>query len=91
MLNYKKYCEQSSLQEALSYSGGDVTKMPVIGKVLCAEMQWGEHTYPPVEYDIVEIIEDGGRKFYVTNKWHKEGRVPLLIVDELVDTYIPLL
>jgi len=87
MLNYKQYCNQT-LQESLSYSGGDVTKMPIIGKVLCAEMKWGEHTYPPVEYDVVEIVEDGGKKFYITNKWYK-SRIPLVIHEDLVSDYLP--
>ena len=91
MLNYQQYCKHKSINETLSYRGGDVTRMPIIGKLLCKEFQWGEHKFPPVEYDIVEVKkdEDNGRTYYITSKWYKEGRTPLVIDQDLVDTYTP--
>lgn len=83
-----KRIKDFKVNENLEYSGEDVTKMPIIGKVI---------TYPigpfeEAEYDVVEIIEDpNGREIYVCNKWYKEHkRIPQLIHSELVKEYIPL-
>ncbi|NBU96846.1 MAG: hypothetical protein EBS19_01320 [Spirochaetia bacterium] len=76
------------IKENLEYSGEDVTKMAVIGKVI---------TYPfgpfdEGEYDIVEIIDaPGGKNIYVCNKWYKEyKKIPQIIHSDLVKEYIPV-
>lgn len=73
--------------ESLSYSGRDVTKLPVIGRVI---------TYPIGPYgegeeNVVEIIKGGyDEDMYVTDKWYKEHkRIPLIIHSKLVKEYIP--
>jgi hypothetical protein len=93
MLKFQQFTKHQ-LNEDLRYSGKDVTKMPVIGKLTCTSMTWrdshgNDTVYPPETYDIVETIEDGGVTYYVTSKWYKEGRVPLIIHPDLVDQYIP--
>lgn len=70
--------------ESLAYSGGDVTKMPIIGRVTTKPI--GE--FPSAEYDIVEIIKDNGQDVYVCNIWYKEWkRIPQLIHSELVEKF----
>ena len=78
----------------------DVTKMPIIGKVttkpLTYNVTFGDKTQayemPAETYSVVHIFEDDGQKTYVTNVWHKEyKRVPLLIIEKLVDNYQPIL
>ena len=69
----------------------DVTKMPVIGQVTTSELVFtadnGEKiTIPSSTYNVVSTFEQNGHKFYVTDRWHKEGRVPLLIVDDIVES-----
>ena len=71
----------------LSYSGGDVTKMPIIGKVITKPVG----PFDSGEYDIVEIIETERGPIYVANMWYKEWkRIPQLIHSELVEEWIPL-
>ena len=71
----------------LSYSGGDVTKMPVIGKVITKPIG----PFESGEYDIVEIIETERGTIYVANMWYKEWkRIPQLIHSELVEEWIPI-
>jgi len=70
--------------EMLSYSGGDVTKMPIIGKVITKKID----PFESGEYDIVEIIETEKGPIYVANMWYK-GRIPQLIHSELVEEFIP--
>jgi hypothetical protein len=70
--------------ESLSYSGDDVTKMPIIGKVTTKPIG----SFPSAEYDVVEIIKDNGQDVYVCNIWYKEWkRIPQLIHSELVEKY----
>ncbi len=70
----------------LSYSGGDVTKMPIIGKVITKPIG----PFESGEYDIVEIIETEKGPIYVANMWYKEWkRIPQLIHSELVEDFIP--
>lgn len=66
----------------------DVTKMPIIGIAIAAGILINGVKSPDVEYDIVAII-DGNKndKIYVTNQWHKEGRVPLMLHQDLVKSY----
>lgn len=77
--------------EDLSYSGGDVTKMPVIGTVTTKPMKYTfnneEIEIQPETYSIVEVINDNDKEIYVTNQWYKEyKRIPLLIHGDLVET-----
>ena len=70
----------------LSYSGGDVTKMPIIGKIITKPVG----PFESGEYNVVEIIKDNvGRDIYVVNQWYKEGRVPNIIHSEMVEEFIP--
>jgi len=81
MKHLKKY------NEMLSYSGGDVTKMPIIGKVITKPIG----PFESGEYDIVEIIETEKGPIYVANMWYKEWkRIPQLIHSELVNEWIPI-
>lgn len=71
--------------ESLSYSGGDVTKMPIIGKIITNPVG----SFESAEYNVVEIIKDNNdRDIYVINQWYKEGRVPNLIHSLLVKEFI---
>lgn len=71
--------------ESLSYSGGDVTKMPVIGKVVTKPIG----PYDSGEYNVVEIIKVQGVDVYVCDFWYKEWkRIPQLIHSELVERFI---
>lgn len=76
------------VNEDLSYSGGDVTRMPIIGKVITKAIG----PFEPAEYDVVETIQDPkGNTIYVCNTWYKEWkRIPQLIHSELVSEYIPI-
>ena len=70
----------------LSYSGGDVTKMPIIGKIITKPVG----PFESGEYNVVEIIKDNvDRDIYVVNQWYKEGRVPNIIHSEMVEEFIP--
>lgn len=72
--------------ELLQYSGGDVTSMPVIGKVITKPIG----PFEAGEYDIVEIIDTPKGPIYVANRWYKEWkRIPQLIHSELVEEWIP--
>lgn len=72
--------------DPITYSGGDVTKMPIIGKVITKPVG----PFPPSEYDIVEIINTNRGPIYVANMWYKEWkRIPQLIHGELVEEFIP--
>jgi hypothetical protein len=77
--------------EELSYSGGDVTKMPIIGTITTKPLTYTfgneEHIIPSETYSIVEVITDNDKEIYVTNQWYKEyKRIPLLIHGDLVET-----
>ena len=76
----------------------DVTKMPIIGslrtKVLNMVKTIGDKSEPyvvPAEtYQVVEIHNHNGKDLYITNLWYKEyKRVPLMIVEDIVEEYIP--
>jgi bifunctional non-homologous end joining protein LigD len=78
----------------------DIKNMPVIGKVTTKELKYtltdfpsgglSEHTMPAKSYSVVHIFEDDGQKTYVTNEWYKEyKKVPLFIIESLVDEYEP--
>jgi hypothetical protein len=73
--------------KSLGYSGGDVTKMPIIGSVITKAIGPFEEGY----YDIVEVIQDPqGKEIYIANSWYKPG-VPQLIHSDLVRQFNPLL
>jgi hypothetical protein len=78
--------EEFSITENLKYSGKDVAKMPVIGKIVTRPIA----NIPSTEYDIVEIIKGrNDENIYVANFWYKPG-VPQIIHSEFVDKWIPL-
>lgn len=76
------------LKENTEFSGGDVTRMPIIGKVIT----YAIGPFEEGSYDVVEIIEDpAGKEVYVCNTWYKEyKRIPQLIHSDLVKEYIPV-
>ena len=75
-----------SIFRPLSYSGDDVTKMPIIGKIITKPIG----PFESGEYNVVEIIKDDvDRDIYVVNQWYKEGRVPNIIHSEMVEEFIP--
>lgn len=82
------------LPDTLTYSGGDVTKMQVIGKVKTTPLQLidseGEETeMPSAEYQIVEIVETSRGKIYIANLWYKEHkRIPQILHENLVEQFI---
>lgn len=75
--------------DPIRYSGGDVTKMPVIGKITTAPFKWGEHVIPGDTDDVVEVLETEKGKIYVINKWNKPG-VPQLVHEDMVEKYEPI-
>lgn len=83
-----KKIKEFNVSEGLEYSGEDVTRMPVIGKVITKAIG----PFEEGAYDIVEIIEDpSGKEIYVCNRWYKEyKRIPQLIHSDLVKEYIPV-
>lgn len=76
---------ENYVNEELSYSGGDVTKMPIIGRATTIPIG----PFDEATYDIVEIIKDPkGKDVYVANFWYKQyKRIPQLIHSELVKNY----
>ncbi len=83
LLRYSEHLKESGIY----YSGGDVTKMPIIGKVITNPIG----PYDEATYDVVEIIKDqNGNPVYVCNFWYKDyKRVPQLIHSMLVKEWIP--
>ena len=78
--------EEFSLYESLTYSGGDVARMPIIGRVTTKPIG----PFKSETYDIVEIVEDEkGNKYYICNFWHKR-RVPQIIHEDLVEKFEPM-
>lgn len=72
---------------SLGYSGGDVTKMPIIGSVITKSIGPFDEGY----YDIVEVIQDPqGKEIYIANSWYKQ-EVPQLIHSDLVKQFNPLI
>lgn len=70
--------------EGLSYSGGDVKKMPIIGQIKTKPIAGFEGT----TYDVVEVVEDErGNKYYICNFWYKEGRVPQIVHQDMVEEF----
>ena len=83
-------CIDTSVNEvypSLKYSGGDVTAMPIIGKLTTFKIGEEDETL----YDVVEILEDQDKqKVYIANFWIKEGRLPQIIHSVLVKEYNPI-
>ncbi len=79
---------REQFNEDLYYSGGDVTKMPIIGSITTNAIG----PFDEADYDIVEIIEtEDGKRVYVCNRWYKEyKRIPQIIHSDLVKEYVPL-
>lgn len=76
-----------SMLPALSYSGGDVTAMPIVGKAITRPVG----PFGSAEYNVVETIKDAsGKDVYVCDRWYKEHRrIPQLIHSDLVEEYFP--
>ncbi len=71
------------------YSGGDVTKMPIIGTITTLPFSFAEIEIPAATEDVVEIIEaPNNKKCYVINRWNKP-RVPQLVHEDMVAKYEP--
>ena len=71
--------------EALTYSGKDVTRMPIIGRILTKKMEPFEECI----YNVVEIIKDPKiGDVYVCNFWYKP-RVPQIIHSSMVEKFEP--
>jgi hypothetical protein len=87
MLNHLSPYSEFLNENDLSYSGGDVTKMPIIGRVTTNPIG----PFDEATYDVVEIIRDQkGNPVYVCNFWYKDyKRIPQLIHSALVKSYIP--
>lgn len=75
-----------SRDEGIQWSGKDVTKAPIIGKIITKADFFGKGSFPSEEYNVVEIIDDGN--IYVVNTWYKYS-VPQLIHKNAVEKYIP--
>ena len=74
--------------DGIRYSGKDVTKMPILGTIKTKEIKWGRHTIASTTMDVVEVIENDGKRIYVIDKWYKPG-IPQIVSDDMVETYEP--
>lgn len=73
------------VKENLEWGGMDVTKMPIIGRVITKPIG----PFDSGEYNVVEILKDrNGLDIYVVDKWYKR-RIPQIIHSEMVQEYIP--
>ena len=73
----------------ISWSGKDVTKAPIIGKIITEPMKFGTFEFPSEEMDVVEITGDGD--IYVCNTWYKEYKhIPQIVHKKMVQKYIPI-
>jgi len=71
------------------YSGGNVTKMPVIGTITTLPMEFGDFKIAAGTEEVVEIIDaPNGKKCYVCNRWNKPG-IPQLVHEDMVEKYEP--
>lgn len=74
----------------IEYSGGKVDKMAIIGSIITKPLELkspaGDITLPSVEYQVVEIVKSNDKTIYITNQWHKENRVPLIIIEDIVES-----
>jgi hypothetical protein len=77
----------------IPWSGRDVKKAPIIGKIITKEWELqGGFKFSREEYNVVEIIEEDGKSpIYVTNTWYKDyKRIPQLIPAIFVEEFIPI-
>jgi len=76
--------------KGIQYSGGKVDKMAIIGSIITKPLdlntEIGKITLPSVGYQVVEIVKSNGKTIYITNQWHKENRVPLIIIEDIVES-----
>jgi hypothetical protein len=86
MRNVKSFVSFLNEDIVPRYSGGDVTKMEVIGEIITEPM----HGEVSKKYDVVEIIPAGNMDnyIYVINKWYKSN-TPQLIHSAMVDQFQP--
>jgi hypothetical protein len=74
----------------IEYSGGKVDKMAIIGSIITKPLdlntEIGKITLPSVEYQVVEIVKSNDKTIYITNQWYKENRVPLIIIEDIVES-----
>lgn len=70
-------------ESGIPWSGKDVTKMPIIGKIRTKAMG----SYPSVTLNVVEITNDGN--VYIIDKWYKQG-IPQIVSKDLVEKYTPI-
>jgi len=75
--------------DGIPWTPQDVTKAKVIGRILTKPMDFGGHHYEGEHYNVVEITETNGHKFYVCDFWYKSG-VPQVISDSMVEEYYPV-
>lgn len=72
----------------------NIKKMPIIGTVRTKELKYSTgdktHVVPSETYSVVGIQDINGEKAYITDVWYKEYKqVPLIIIEGIVDEYIP--
>lgn len=76
--------------KGIQYSGGKVDKMAIIGSIITKPLdlntEIGKITLPSVGYQVVEIVKSNGKTIYITNQWYKENRVPLIIIEDIVES-----
>jgi hypothetical protein len=71
----------------ITWSGGDVEMMPVIGFAETHPIDLGPMGYVPGSREaVVEIADDG--EIYILNSWYKPG-VPRILHKNLVATWEP--
>ena len=71
----------------ITWSGGDVEMMPIIGFVETHPIDLGHMgTIPGSRESVVEIAEDG--EIYILNSWYKTG-VPRILHKNLVASWEP--
>jgi len=76
--------------KGIKYSGGKVDKMAIIGSIVTKSLELkssaGDITLPSTEYQVVEIVKSNDKTIYITNQWYKENRVPLIIIEDIVES-----
>lgn len=69
----------------------EMYRKPVIGKITTKPLDVicnGEPlTFPPAEYEVLEVREYNSKKIYVCNQWYKSGVVQV-ISEDLVESYV---
>lgn len=79
--------------------GGNVINAEIIGHLTTKPLKYESvimgtstaHEMPAEKYAIISTFEQNNHTFYVTNQWYDEyKKKPLIIVDDMVDTYEPI-